>query len=328
MFLDNFLIAAEQVAILYILVAVGFIADRTKLFTEKAARLCTDLMFYIITPAKIVQSFISMEFSRESATRLAIAAACGAAIHIIGVAVSSVVFNKSPIGKAAIFKYSSVYGNCGYMALPLAYAVLGDEGVFYGSVVIMMFHLFSFTHGIWLMSRSETGEKTKFNFKNILINPGTISLIIGLPLYLLKIRLPNVIEAPIDYLAALNTPVAMLIFGTYLSNAKIKSALKEWRILCVALIKLAVIPLICLGVFRLCGITGMAKGGSGDVLAGITGALLTAMIIAASAPPANITVVFAAKYNKDTGLASQTVAIVSFISIVTMPLLIGLASTM
>ena len=49
MFLDNFLIAAEQVAILYILVAVGFIADRTKLFTEKAARLCTDLMFYIIT---------------------------------------------------------------------------------------------------------------------------------------------------------------------------------------------------------------------------------------------------------------------------------------
>ena len=277
MFLDNFLIAAEQVAILYILVAVGFIADRTKLFTEKAARLCTDLMFYIITPAKIVQSFISMEFSRESATRLAIAAACGAAIHIIGVAVSSVVFNKSPIGKAAIFKYSSVYGNCGYMALPLAYAVLGDEGVFYGSVVIM------------------------------------ISLIIGLPLYLLKIRLPNVIEAPIDYLAALNTPVAMLIFGTYLSNAKIKSALKEWRILCVALIKLAVIPLICLGVFRLCGITG---------------ALLTAMIIAASAPPANITVVFAAKYNKDTGLASQTVAIVSFISIVTMPLLIGLASTM
>ena len=79
MLLDNFLIAAEQVAILYLLVAVGFIADRTKLFTEKAARLCTDLMFYIITPAKIVQSFISMEFSRESATRLAIAAACGAA---------------------------------------------------------------------------------------------------------------------------------------------------------------------------------------------------------------------------------------------------------
>ena len=105
----------------------------------------------------------------------------------------------------------------------------------------------------------------------------------------------------------------MLIFGTYLSNAKIKSALREWRILCVALIKLGVIPLVCLGVLRLCGITG---------------ALLTAMIIAASAPPANITVVFAAKYNKDTGLASQTVAIVSFISIVTMPLWIGLASTM
>ena len=122
--------------------------------------------------------------------------------------------------------------------------MLGDEGVFYGSVVIMMFHLFSFTHGIWMMSRSETGEKTKFNVKNILINPGTISLVIGLPLYLLKINLPNVIGAPIDYLAALNTPVAMLIFGTYLSNAKIKSAIREWRIRCVALVKHGVIPLV------------------------------------------------------------------------------------
>ena len=313
MFLDNFLIAAENVAILYILVAVGFIADRTGLFTEKAARLCTDLMFYIITPAKIVQSFLSMEFSRESATSLAIAAACGAGIHIIGVGISFFVFNKSPVDRGAIFKYSSAYGNCGYMALPLAYAVLGNEGVFYGSVVIMMFHLFSFTHGVWLMSRSEGDGKTKLNIRNILINPGTISLIIGLPLYLLKIKLPAVIGEPINYLAALNTPVAMLIFGTYLSNANIKAALKEWRILCVALIKLIIIPITCLLIFRLCGVTG---------------ALLTAMIISASAPPANITVVFAAKYNKDTGLASQTVAIVSFISILTMPMLIGLASSL
>ena len=37
MFLDNFLIAAEQVAILYILVAVGFIADRTMASTPLAA---------------------------------------------------------------------------------------------------------------------------------------------------------------------------------------------------------------------------------------------------------------------------------------------------
>ena len=46
--------------------------------------------------------------------------------------------------------------------------------------------------------------------------------------------------------------------------------------------------------------------------------------LAASAPSANNTVIFAAKYGKDTALASQTVAVVSFISIATMPFMIAL----
>lgn len=45
MFLQNMLTAAEQVAVLYIIVAVGVIADKTGLYTEKVAKSCTDLLF-------------------------------------------------------------------------------------------------------------------------------------------------------------------------------------------------------------------------------------------------------------------------------------------
>ena len=54
MFLQNISIAARQVLILYILVAVGAVADNTKLFTEKTAKACTDLLFYVITFCVIV----------------------------------------------------------------------------------------------------------------------------------------------------------------------------------------------------------------------------------------------------------------------------------
>ena len=46
MFFQNVLIASEQVAILYILVAVGAIADKIGIYTEKIAKSCTDLLFY------------------------------------------------------------------------------------------------------------------------------------------------------------------------------------------------------------------------------------------------------------------------------------------
>lgn len=310
MFLQNVLIASEQVAILYILVAVGAIADKIGIYTEKVAKSCTDLLFYIITPAVIIESFCSLEYNPETAKGLFVAMGCGFVLHIVSAGISSLVFNKCEKDKACIYKYSCAYGNCGYMALPLAGAVLGDEGVFYCSAVIISFQIFSFTHGIYTITKGKEGEKVKFNLKKLIVNPGVISVIIGLPLFLLSINLPTIIASPIGYIASLNTPVAMLIFGTYIANTDFKTIFKNWRIFAVALVKLIVLPLVLLGAFR---------------LVGISGTLLVALSISAGAPTANNTVMFAAKYDRNTGLASQTVAIVSFISIITLPVMIALA---
>lgn len=310
MFLQNVMIAAEQVAILYILVAIGAIADKIGIYTEKVAKSCTDLLFYIITPAVIIKSFCSLEYNSETAKSLFAAMGCGFALHTVSALISTFVFNKIDIEQGCIYKYSCAYGNCGYMALPLANAVLGEEGVFYCSAVIISFQVFSFTHGIHTITKGKQGEKIKFDFKKLLLNPGVVSVIIGLPLFLLSVKLPNIISSPINYIADLNTPVAMLIFGTYIANTDFKSIFKNARIFAVALIKLIILPLLLLSAFRLIGITGP---------------LLVALSISAGAPTANNTVMFAAKYDRNTGLASQTVAVVSFISVITLPVMIALA---
>ncbi len=312
MFFQNVLIASEQVAILYILVAVGAIADKVGIYTEKVAKSCTDLLFYIITPAVIIQSFCSLEFNAETAKGLFTAMGCGFILHIVSALISTLVFNKCSKDESCIYKYSCAYGNCGYMALPLAQAVLGNEGVFYCSAVIISFQVFSFTHGIYTITKGMEGEKVKFNFKKLILNPGVISVIIGLPLFLLSVKLPHIVASPLGYIASLNTPVAMLIFGTYIANTNFKSIFKNWRIFAVAIVKLIILPLILMAGFR---------------FAGITGSLLAALSISAGAPTANNTVMFAAKYDRNTGLASQTVAVVSFISIITLPVMIALAQS-
>ncbi len=310
MFLQNVLIASEQVAILYILVAVGAIADKIGVYTEKIAKSCTDLLFYIITPAVIIESFYTLEYSPETAKGLFTAIVCGFVLHIVSATISSLVFNRCNKDEACIYKYSCAYGNCGYMALPLAGAVLGEEGVFYCSAVIISFQIFSFTHGIYTITKGKDGEKVKFDAKKLILNPGVISVIIGLPLFLLSFEMPVIIAKPINYIASLNTPVAMLIFGTYIANTNFKTIFKNWRIFAVALVKLIVLPLLLISAFR---------------LVGISGSLLVALSISAGAPTANNTVMFSAKYDRNTGLASQTVAVVSFISIITLPVMIALA---
>ena len=309
MFLSNITIAAKQVLILYILVAVGAIADKTRLFTEKTAKACTDILFYVITFSVIVQSFLSMDNTAENTRGLFTAVGCGLLMHLMASCIAFPFFRRGDRAKNAVFNYGAVFGNCGYMALPLANAVLGKEGVFFCSAVIVSFQISSFTYGVYLMSSDAQGKRS-FDWKKIVLNPGVLAVIAGLPLYFLRVHLPEVLSQPLGYLASMNTPLAMLIFGTYLANTKFRSMFRETKILLVALCKLILVPLVMLGLYYLFGIRGT---------------LLSALILSASAPSANNTVLFAAKYDKDTGLAAQTVSAVSLLSIVTMPTMIALA---
>ncbi len=307
MFFENIKIAAQQVGILYIIVLIGVVCDKIGLFTEKTAKACTDLLFYIITPSVIIKSFLVQEFTKETGISLLIAVAFGFLLHFVAIIINIPLFRKGDVQKNCIFKYSAIYGNVGYMTLPLTEAILGSEGVFYCSAVVMAFNVLAFTHGIYLMNKTSESEN-KFNFKKLILNPGVISIAIGLPLFLLKVRLPEIIYRPLDYIATTQTAVAMLIFGAFLAHTKLGDFFKNKKILLVALMKLIALPAVMIVIYK---------------LTGLTGTLLTALTISACAPTANNTVMFAAKYNKDTGLAAQVIAVVSFISIITMPVIIA-----
>lgn len=309
LFFQNCLIAAKQVIILYIIVAVGYVCDKVGVFTEKTARASNDLLFYIITPCVIINSFLTTEFTAETAKGLALAGACAALTHITGIVLSAPFFRKKEDKNAPIFKFACVYGNMGYMALPLAQAVLGSEGVFYCSAGVIMFQVFCFTHGVWVMNRGNGGE-AKFKPKNLILNPGVIAVIIGLPLFLLRLNMPEIITKPVSFIGSMNTPLAMLMLGTYMSNAGLKTIFKNKEQYLTAAVKIIAVPLVMFGLLKVTGL--------------VTGTLLTACIIQSSAPSANNTVMFSAKYGRDTGVASKTVAFVSFASILTMPVMIAL----
>lgn len=309
MFFENVKIAAQQVGILYVIVLIGVVCDKIGIFTEKTAKACTDLLFYIITPCVIIRSFLTQEFTKETGLSLLTAVGFGFLIHFVAIALNTLIYIRSDKEKNCIYKYSSIYGNVGYMTLPLTEAILGSEGVFYCSAVVMAFNVVSFTHGVYMMDR----KSGKFNPKKLIFNPGVISVLIGLPLFLLKINLPEMVYKPIDFIAETQTPVAMLIFGTFLAHTQLSDVFKHKKIMLVALSKLILLPAVMIVIYK---------------LAGLSGTLLTALTISSCAPTANNTVMFAAKYEKDTSLAAQVVATVSFMSIITMPIIIAAVQTL
>ena len=306
-FLGNMKSAATQVAILYIIVLVGFLCAKAKIYTAETGKKTTDLLFYVITVAVIIKSFSEMTFSKDSAKSFIVALACNFATLFLSIFVSWVLFRKKDEFQP-IYRFATIYGNAAYMGIPLTYAILGSEGVFYASTGVIAFNVLVFLHGVKIMTK----DKYVLNFKKVILNPGVLGTILGLPLFIFAIKLPSIIQTPVEYIAGVNTPLAMIIFGTYLASTDLKSLFRDKRIFLTAFQRLILVPLIILGLYRLIGIQG---------------ALLTSLCITGATPSANNTIMFSAKYDRDTGVASKLVATVSFISIITLPVIIALSQS-
>ncbi len=306
--LDNLILVSGQVFILFILIAIGFVCGKTGLIGERGAKTLTDVVLYIATPCIMIKSFQDVKYDPALAVNLAITTVCAVLTMVASIFISRLVFRDKDMSRRKVLSFSVVFSNCAFMSLPLQNAVLGAKGVFYGSVYVAVFNIIVWSYGIADMS----GDGKGLNIRKILLNPGVIGVTIAVVLFFLRLSLPELLMQPINYLAALNTPLPMLVIGYYLSRTAFKKYLRDGGIYLVMLLRLVLIPCVSMVVMRLCGV-------SGDIL--------TACTIASSAPVAATTTMFATKFGRDIELSVGTVSFTTVVSIVTMPLIIAISQT-
>ena len=299
---DNALIVATQVMILFFLVGVGYLIRKVKMIDEIGLRQVNNLLLLIVNPCLILYSFQS-NFDRSLLTGMLIALVSALATHVLGAILSKLVFRRKPAAQRGVLQFSVVFSNCAFMCIPLLNAVLGNEGVMYGSIYIAIFNIGSWTYGVLLM----TGNRKDINLRQAFINPGTLTILIALPLFLFQIRLPEVPLTVIGYLAAMNTPLAMIIIGIQLAMIPFLSMFREKTVYTAAALRLLVIPGLMLLILSLFGLDRT---------------VLLACLIPAMAPTAAAATLFATRYDQDAALATKSIALTTLLSVLTMPLLI------
>ncbi len=303
---ENILTVGTNVIILFVIIGIGFLSNKTKIFSSKGIKDLTTFVLYVVTPCTLVNSF-QREFDKTMLVGLGITVCVAFATHIITILLAHLFIHtrdKNELREKTLI-FASVFSNCGYMSLPLQQALLGDTGVFYGAAYIAVFQVIVWTYGIVEMTR----DFKNISLKKIIINPGVIGTIAGLIIFLFSINVPVVIKEPIGYFAALNTPLPMLIVGYRLADAKLNiKGIDAWMSI---ILRLIITPVLVL---------------FGLYFIGVRGAVLVACVIAASAPAAANTTMFSEKFGGDTGMASAMVSVTTLLSVITMPFIVGIAT--
>ena len=302
--LGSFIDVGTQVLVLFVLIAVGVVLTRCGMITEQGSRTMTDVVLYAVTPCVIINAF-----QREYEPRMlgGLLTALLAAFLSLGFSVllAELMYRKKDVDRGVVLKFSLVFSNCGFMALPLQQAILGDDGVFYGAAYVAMFNIFMWTYGLLRMS----GKRELKAALKAVVNPGIIGTVIGIILFAFSIKLPTVLASSVSFLAALNTPVPMLVIGYHLVRANLRRVLTDKDAYIAMLFRLILIPLAVMGVMTLLQIDPV---------------ITTATVIAVSAPVAAFTTMMSTKYGHETELSAGIVSASALFSLVTMPLVVGL----
>ena len=293
-----------KVAVMLILIGVGYFVTKKRIMTDRGTGEVNTLLLQIVTPCLIINSFLTSE-DVLSAGELLLSVGTSALAIAVSIALSLCFFHKEPPQRRKVLRFAVDFSNAGFMGLPLVEGIVGGKGVMYGSFFIVVFNVFCWTYGYRMMSGGQ-----RMSWKVLLLNPGIIGLVVGLPIYFLKLRLPALVLEPVGFLAALNTPLAMIVIGSYVAKVDLHSFVSDLAVYKVAALRLLAAPLVFLALL-------LPLRPDPD--------LLVTSVIQAACPVAANTALFAVQYKQDSALASKTVAVSTVLSILTIPLLTILA---
>jgi len=309
--LDSLSLVSKQVGVLFALMVVGFLCNRRKLLNAVAIKGVTELLVLIVTPCVIVHSFIQQKFAPTLLGDLGWALAMSVFAHVVGAAIAFLCLHDRNPNRGGVLRFATIFSNAGFMGIPLEYALLGADGVFFGAMYVVVFNLVCWSLGVAVMCR---GMKN-VGLRALFVNAGTVGVALGLPFFLFSLKLPEVVERPVAMLADLNTPLAMIMVGWYLAETDFRPVLRCGAAYGVAALRLVAVPLVVIAAFA----------GVRACVPALNSVMAVAISTAAAAPTAALTTVIAARYDKDVSTATSLVSGTTLLSILTMPPIVGFA---
>lgn len=300
-----FILIFEQLLKMFFIMVLAFVCFKIGLVDQTGNKTVSNLLLLVVNPILIITVY-QTKYDPALVRGLLLAFAAAAATHVLGILISTALIRPKIDTDYSIERFNAMYSNCGFIGIPLIGSVLGDTGVFYLSAYMVMFNLFSWTHGVILMEK-------RFSFKNLkegLVSPMFIATLIAVLLFFLQLEIPSVLLDSMNYIADMNTPLAMMVAGFSVAQADLKKMCRNLRLYYASAIKLIIFPLCSIALlmlFRLPSVISMT------------------ILIAAACPSATTGTMMAIRYKQNYTYSSEIFSMTTIFAVITMPVLVLIA---
>jgi predicted permease len=286
-------------------IGVGWVAGRARVLGDGAAGVLSRLSYFVATPALLLLTLAEADPGVLLSPAL-VASAGSAVLCALAYAALARWRWRSRPAELATGALASSYVNAGNLGVPIAVYVLGDAS--YVAPVLLFQVLVLAPVGLTVLAGSRAESRSRL-LTQPLRTPVVVGCALGLAVAAAGWALPPLVRQPIDLLAALAVPAALLAYGMSLHGAPRPAsgdgAGQVW--LAVAL-KTVAQPALAFAL--------------GTWVAQLDGTALLAVVITSALPTAQNVFVYATAHDRGTGLARDVVLLSTVLSV---PVLVAVA---
>lgn len=308
-------VVLQQMVIIFILIGIGMILYRSKMLSEETSKQISGIIINVTNPALLICSAFD-DGPKVSLRELSIAFVSYAAVFALLIVIGFLIPCLLRVPKRLHYTYQmlTIFGNVGFIGIPLASAVLGSESLIFVSIFNLLFNLLIYTFGMSMLQRAAAGQaadadsiprhnSTSGRLQK-LVNAGTISAVFTIVFYLGDFHVPVVISSTLSYTGRATTLLSMLVLGVSVAQMAPKDIFSHPRLYLFTLLRQILVPIGCVLLLR-----GLIDNKL----------ILNTMLLMVAVPAANMPLMIAKQMDMDTESISQGIILTTVLSLVTVP---------
>ncbi len=316
-------VVLQQMVIIFILIGIGMLLYKKKMLSEMTSKQISGIIVNVTNPALLICSAFR-EGPKVSLQGLGSALGLYLLVYAVLIAVSFLIPRILRVPNMYHYAYQmlTIFGNVGFIGIPLASAVLGAQSLIFVSIYNLIFNILIYTFGISLLKKAEAkqlaaqaaSEQTKTasaccqtehdNVVKKLINAGTISAAATIIFYLGDFQVPVVVSSTLSYMGQATTLLSMLVLGVSVAQMTLRDIFSHPKLYGFTLLRQILLPVGCILVFR-----PIVQ----DTL------VLNTMALMLAVPAANMPLMLSKQLHVDTDTISQGIILTTILSLITIP---------
>ncbi|MCI2047221.1 MAG: AEC family transporter [Faecalibacterium sp.] len=301
------LVILQQTAIIFAYVAIGWVLAKSKVAGLADTPLLSRLILTLTMPLSILAA-TSIEAAPADLWNMLIMGLFIGGMILAATCVSLLAAKRRRYEAAerAIFTGLCAYPNVGFMGIPLCTALMGAWGSLYGAAAVSAYNVLFFTLQAAIFQPGKKLDGKSF------LTPLNICTAAAIVMLALRLHLPAMVQTVCTNVGNITTPLALILIGIMLGSGRLLDVFRGKFGYEVTLIRNVLWPLALLALLAFLPLDRTMR---------------LALMVYAATPCANLTAIFATRYEMEPQLCGRAILLSTLASIATMPAILVLAET-